>query len=188
MTCDDYLALLETLPLAELNYGEAREHCAQCHDCNRVTRVVAERERSMMLAFGGVYPTSSSSAVAGEAVTIARRRRLATFYRAALGLAAAAVLAFIAVSRTVSSPAVARQSRTFPLRCLSPEQAAEALRLAMDSRNVSVSIRPPVGVVSVAGSPQEVMRARAILDRLDRSSEAPCMAQMIVPSGRSPSR
>ena len=47
MNCDTYLSMLETLPVEELAYGGAREHAANCRDCDRVTRVVAERERNM---------------------------------------------------------------------------------------------------------------------------------------------
>ena len=45
MTCDDYLALLESLPVEELRYGAAREHATICPECSRVTRVVVEREQ-----------------------------------------------------------------------------------------------------------------------------------------------
>ena len=50
MNCDTYLAMLETLPVEELAYGSAHDHAAGCRECDRITRVVAERERNMRMA------------------------------------------------------------------------------------------------------------------------------------------
>src|SRR6476646_8195756 len=101
MTCDDYLSMLETLPVQELAYGEAREHAAYCADCNRVTRVVAARERNMTLAYESAYPSASAVTVAERAIVTARRQRIAFYYRAALGLAAVVVMALFVVTRRI---------------------------------------------------------------------------------------
>src|SRR5205085_12440185 len=102
--------LLETLPVEELSYGEARNHAAYCPECNRVTHVVAARERNMIMAYGEAYPSAFAATVAEQAITTARRRRVALFYRIGLGLAAAAVVAFVGMSRLLARGSAGRQA------------------------------------------------------------------------------
>ena len=182
MNCDDYLSMLATLPVGELGYGDARAHAATCRDCDRVTRVVAERERNMMMAFGELYPPMSASPIATRALEISRRRRIAFYYRVGLGLAAVLVMfLFIAVRRVVPTP-IAGVREVFPLRCLSPDQAAEMLK-AVVSENTSIATRANggVGVVTVTASQAEMQRVRSLLDAYDDPRAAQCGAQLPVP-------
>jgi hypothetical protein len=183
MNCDDYLAMLETLPVEELTYGEARHHAAQCHDCNRITRVVAERERNMIMALGDARSSVSASGMAREALDLARRRRVASYYRAALTLATVgAVIAVVftrrVVPRPTSSPVV---HESFHLQCLSPDQAAVLLR---DSGiQGAIRIRPPstIAVIDVETSAEEFPRIVALIDRYDNPKASTCAAQIVVP-------
>lgn len=187
MTCDDYLSMLETLPVQELAYGEAREHAAYCADCNRVTRVVAARERNMTLAYESAYPSASAVTVAERAIVTARRQRLAFYYRAALGVAAAAVIALFVVTRRMPAHAAAGVAllEKFNLQCLSPEQAGELLRQGIpDAERVVLRARPPLAVIEVGGSDEQIRVARSIIDRFDNSGGAKCLAQVIVPTLR----
>src|SRR4029077_2258109 len=84
MNCDTYLSMLETLPVEELAYGSAREHAANCRDCDRVTQVVAERERNLAMAFGGLYPSVQAGSITARALELSRRRRIALYYRIGL--------------------------------------------------------------------------------------------------------
>jgi len=183
VTCDDYLSMLETLPVQELAYGEAREHAAYCADCNRVTRVVAARERNMTLAYESAYPSASAVTVAERAIVKARRQRIAFFFRAALGLAAVVVIGLFVVSRRipVNGPVPAMFSQRFNLQCLSPEQASELLRQEIPDRNVVIRDRPPLAVIEVGGSDEQIRIARSIIDRFDNSGVAKCAARVIVP-------
>jgi len=181
MNCDDYLSMLATLPVEELAYGDARTHAATCRDCDRVTRVVAERERNMMLAYGELYPPMSAQPITARVLEIARRRRIAFYYRVGLGISAAlAIFAFVATRRLAPAAGVVE---TFPLRCLSPDQAIEMLRPTLAER-VSVSTRSnsSVGVIDVMGSPEDLQRVRSLLDQYDNGSAAQCGLQVIVPS------
>ena len=183
MTCDDYLAMLETLPLDELNYGAAREHTALCHDCNRVTRVVAERERSMILAFGDVRSSMAASDVAQGAVALARRRRVASYYKIGLAFAAVATVVAVMVARVAPAPARAPVAReVFALQCMSPDQAAALIRIHVrDEKRVSIRIRPPLGVIDVAAPSIEMLQVRALIDRYDNASQTQCKVQVSVP-------
>lgn len=185
MTCDDYLSMLSTLPVEELAYGDARAHAATCRDCDRVTRVVAERERNMMMAFGELYPPMSAEPIAMRAAEISRRRRIAFFYRIGLGVAAAvSIFGFVAVRR-LTPTAIAGARETFPLRCLSPDQAIEMLRPTLSPR-VSVSTRggSPVGIIDVVGSPEDLQRVRSLLDSYDNASASQCGVRVVVPEVR----
>jgi len=181
MNCDDYLSMLATLPVEELAYGDARAHVATCRDCDRVTRVVTERERNMMMAYGELYPPMSAAPITARVLEIARRRRIAFYYRVALGVAAVVtIFAFIAMRRL--TPAVAARE-TFALRCLSPDQAIEMLRPAVGER-VSISTRrnSPVGVIDVSAPPGELQRVRFLLDRYDNASVSECRIQIRIPA------
>jgi hypothetical protein len=151
VNCDDYLSMLATLPVEELAYGSARAHAAGCRDCDRVTRVVAERERNMLVAFDNLYSSVPAVQAAAGAVTAARRRRIGLYYKIGLAFAAVAILFYMALSRTVIvSPASSLVSETFRLQCLSPEQAAEMLRpLIGATGRISIRSNSPLGIIKV---------------------------------------
>jgi hypothetical protein len=170
MTCDDYLSMLETLPVGELNYGEARDHVATCRDCNRVTRVVAERERNMIGAYGELYPSASAVTVAEQAMLTSRRRRVALLYRATLGAAAVAVVAFIGLSRIRprAVPAMAFQ-QNFMVHWCNAEQVAAMLEGNL-SPATSITIRPGTSVLHVAGRPSDLRVVRSLLNQYDNGN------------------
>jgi hypothetical protein len=185
MTCEDYLSMLETLPVEELAYGAARDHAAQCYDCKRVTRVVAARERNMTLAYAEAYPSASAVTVAERSIEVSRRRRVAFFVRAALGAAAVVTLfGAIVMRRGGPSPAHAVSMQTFRLQCLSPQQAAEMLRQKIPhAAGLSVSAFPSSQDMwlRVEGPKIEVAAARSVLDRFDTPARSQCAAELTPP-------
>src|SRR5262245_6526870 len=185
MTCEDYLSMLETLPVEELAYGAARDHAAQCHDCNRVTRVVAARERNMTLAYAEAYPSASAVTVAERAIVASRRRRIAFFIRAGLGaMAVVALVGTLATRRVLPTPSRTLVTHeTFRLQCLSPQQAAELLRQEIpNAAGLSISgPRPPLGVLHIAGSKVDVEAARSIIDRYDTPAQSQCGVEVKLP-------
>jgi len=180
MNCDDYLSMLATLPVEELAYGDARTHAATCRDCDRVTRVVTERERNMRMAFGELYPPMSAQPITARVLEIARRRRVAFYYRVGLGVfGAVAVFAFVATRRL--TPIAGADAETFPLRCLSPDQAVEMLHRSLSaSADVSTRPGPGVGIVEVSGTSEDLQRARSLLDQYDNSDASRCRVQVQV--------
>jgi hypothetical protein len=173
--------MLATVPVEELAYGDARNHAAQCRDCDRVTRVVAERERNMRLAYGELYPSSATDPITAQALMISRRRRVALYYRIGLGILTAATLLFYVGARRLT-PASSRYAlETFHLQCLSPQQAVEVLR-PVRSPNVSVLIPPgSLGIIRVTASAEEMQRIRSVLDRYDSPAASECGVQLTVP-------
>lgn len=188
MTCEDYLSMLETLPVQELTYGEAREHVACCAECNRVTRVVAARERNMTLAYSEAYPSASAVTVAERAIATARRRRIAFFYKAGLGAVTAVALAFWVMRQgVVPDGGRARYAARIPLQCVSAEVAVEFLRreMASDSILVRAGTSRLAVLDVVSSSAQELRRAQVAIDRFERSlrsqNPAACDAEVVLP-------
>jgi hypothetical protein len=188
MNCETYLSMLATLPIDELTLGDARAHVAACRDCDRVSRVVAERERNMLMAFGELYPPTPADPIATRALEISRRRRVGRYYNTGLMAAAAAMLLSLFVVRRVVPAPTASVKETFRLQCLSPEQAIEILRPEA-SKNLSVFARPnsALGVIDVAGPRAELEVVRSLIDRYDNPAASQCGVQLTVPKAiRSP--
>jgi len=173
MNCDTYLQMLETLPVDELAYGDAAHHAANCRDCDRVTRVVAERERNMLLAYGSITPPVPTGPLAAHAVELSRRRRVAFFYRVALCAAAvASVLMFVMTRRVI--PAHARSNVTFVrLQCLSPGQAFDILKPSLPE-DVGISSVASSSLLRIIASEKEAARIRAVLRLYDNSEMSQC--------------
>lgn len=182
MTCDEYLSMLSTLPVSELSGGRAHEHAAGCRDCHRVTRVVAERERSMLTAFDDLRPRIPAADTAASALTLSRRRKVLLYNRLGLAIATVAPLLYFVLSRVVPAPIPSMVSERFRLQCLSPEQAAEVLRPHVQATG-RISFRPssPLGVITVTASPEEMTTARSVLTRYDNSAQSQCAVQVTVP-------
>lgn len=189
MNCDNYLSMLSTLPVEELAYGSARDHAANCRECDRITRVVAEREHNMLMAFGDLYPSVPAGQIAARAMVASRRRTVALYYRIGLGVAMAATVLYMITSRGVSAPSpIATVSETFPLQCLSPDQAMEVLRMNVISPTISLSVRgnSPLGIIRVGAPPEEMERVRAVLDRYDTPTVSQCRVQVAMPKVMKP--
>ena len=184
MNCDDYLSMLASLPVEGLAHLHAREHAAGCRDCDRVTRVVLERERNMLTAFGELDSSVPAAQTASSALMRSRRRKVALNYEMGLGIATVAIALYMTMSR-VAPARPSRVSETFRLQCLSPEQAAEVLRPQIESTSL-ISFRPssPVAVIRVEASREQLERARSMLERYDSPAESQCAVQMTVPKAR----
>ena len=182
MNCDTYLSMLATLPMEELAYGDARMHAATCRDCDRVTRVVAERERSIIAAYGELYPSVQAGPIAARAMEISRRWTIALFYRIGLGVAMAATIFFLIMSRRPTPAPSARVTETFRLQCLSPDQALEVLRpIRSPDASMSARTNSPLGLITIAASPAEMERLRSVLNRYDTPTQSQCGVQLTVP-------
>ena len=180
MNCETYLSMLATLPIDELTHSDARAHVATCRDCDRVSRVVAEREHNMLMAFGELYPPTPADPIASRALEVSRRRRLMFFSRMGVGVIAVAGLLSMIVVRRAVPPGIAAIRETFRLQCLSPEQAAEIVRPV--SLDASIYVGPsPVGIIRVTAPPATIARVRALIDRYDTPTMSQCGVQLTVP-------
>ena len=185
MNCETYLSMLSTLPVEELSYGDAREHAATCGDCDRVTRVVAERERNMLIAYGTMYSPVGTESVTARAIELSRRRRIVFFSKVGVVLAAAAALVlFVAIRRATpplvrvvpAAPPPALAAAAVSLRCLSVEQAMELLQpMLSPAASLSTSRDAHLGILEISAPPAELARIRSTLDALDDSRATRCL-------------
>ena len=181
MNCDDYLSLLETLPVEDLVHGRAGEHAAGCQDCERVTRVVAERERYMLMAFDDIQHSAPAAQTAAKALTASRRRKVAIFYNIGLGVVTVAIIGSVMVSRIFPRNSTLILTETFRLQCLSPMQAAELVRPYIPAMG-SIFIRDEsLGVLNVSAPEAQMATVRSVLDRYDTPARAQCAVQVTVP-------
>ena len=184
MNCEDYLAMLSTLPVEELAHGRAREHAAGCRECDRVTRVVAERQHNMLMAFDALDSSVPAAQTATSALMRSRRRKVALYYEMGIGAAMVAAVVYIVTLRTDPAPlASSTVSETFRLQCLSPEQAAEVLRPQIQPTS-RISFRPSsrLGVITLEASREDMATARSVLDRYDSPAQSQCAVQLTVPN------
>jgi hypothetical protein len=179
VNCNDYLSMLATLPIDELAFGNAREHAVECRDCDRITRVVAERERNIRLAYDTLHSPMSVEQTAFQAIEASRRRRIGRYYEGAFVLAmAASVMYLVTARRTVTRAPVPAATETFRLGCLSQEQAADVLAPER-SQTTSISFPPrPARIVTVSGTVDDVRRAR---EALDEAKGSQCVAPATPP-------
>lgn len=186
MNCDDYLSMLSTLPVEEMGVGRAREHAVGCRDCDRVTRVVVERERSMQLAFGTLHSFVPAEQIAARALNASRRHMVALWYRIGLGVALVSSGVYFVQSRNAPAlPAVPTEREMFPLRCISSEAAAELLRPFL-GKSGTLSIHPNsrIGIIEVEAPVPQMAKARQVLERFDNPAQSDCAVPVIVPKTR----
>src|SRR5262249_4925643 len=181
MNCETYLSMLEILPVSELAFGDAADHAANCRDCDRVTRVVAERERNMLLAYGTISPPVPTGLLAAHALELSRRRRIAFYYRFALAIAAlVSVLGFFMARRVRAT--IARAEVSFVgLHCLSCDQALGLLRPCV-SPEVAISARGSSSLLRIVASRAETARIRAFLRLYDNSAMSQCGGAAVGPA------
>lgn len=182
MNCNEYLSLLATLPVDELSHGPAREHSAFCHDCDRVTREVVSFEQTTRRAFDDARSSLPAALVAVHTLETARRRNIVRYFKAAVGIAIAAGVMIVVVSRVAPVPArVPVAGETFRLQCLSPEQAAVVIKPFISPGSLISIPSRSLGVITVQASNEEMQKVRSILDHYDNAGQAQCAVQVTVP-------
>jgi hypothetical protein len=183
MTCDDYLAMLSTASIAELEIGPRGRAPARCSDCARVTRLVAERERHRVAAFDELRSATPAYVTSDVAIASSRgRRRLDGVSGLALAMAVMGVVWFVTPlhrlvvrAEGLSTPMV---EEAFLLRCMTPAEAAELTRPYLRTKTSSMTItdRAP-GVLTVRASPAQMQIVRSVIDRNDGTGASACPAR-----------
>lgn len=176
MNCDDYISMLSTVPVEELSYGGAREHASTCRDCDRVTRVVVERERNMLLAYGDLHSSVPATQVAERALATSQRRRVGRYYELGLAFAVVSTILVVLFSRRVfPTPADTVVSSSFPLQCLSAERAAALIQPLLQPSSTLVFKPSSVEhILKVRATHQEMASVRLALDHYDNAAQSTC--------------
>lgn len=191
MNCDDYLSMLSTVPVEELSYGGAREHASGCRDCDRVTRVVIERERSMLLAYGDLHSSVPAAQVAERAFATSQRRRIGRYYEFGLAFAVVSTIAVVIFTRyAVPSPVKNIGSASFPLQCLSAERAAALIQPLLQAHS-SMTFQPAstANILNIRATQPEMATVRLFLDHYDNAAKSTCSVPLdasSAPAGTEP--
>ena len=190
MTCDDYLSVLATAPVNELGKNHLREHAAGCPYCERVTRVVVEREWELVAAFESVYSNTPAAVTADIARTTARRRLVDRMYSITLAILLAGT-AWFAATRLVfrgraDGPAVAPVAEeVFMVRCLSSAQVVALSRHYLGRTGLAIYAgEPPRAVLTVRATPAQIEEVRSMLNRFDGSAQSSCPPAVASPLPR----
>ena len=184
MNCDDYLSMLATQPVAELNSGRARAHAITCDECDRVTQVIAARERNMLVAYGELQMPATSAQTSAEALRTSRRRKVSLYYRIGLGVSAVAMVLYgVVASVAPDPPRIPTVRETIRLQCLSPEQATEVLRPYLRrTGRITMQSSSALGLIHVEASAKEMATAHKVLDRFDSPLASQCVVRVRVPT------
>ena len=183
MNCQECLATLSTASALELEQSDAaRSHYAACPDCSRVTSLVVGAERELASNLNKVAFKVPASITAETAIAIAKRRRIGK----ALAVVFAALIAVtlwitwiqVIVPSMQATAELARPNlvtETLKLRCLSSEQAGDLISPYVRSNGSLYYVaKPPLKILTVRATPEELREVRTLLDRFDSPGEGGC--------------
>jgi hypothetical protein len=197
VTCDECLRSIGTADLRALADGqrsaavaegaELAEHLASCARCSAAGQLLIAAEQALSLDLATMKPRASADDVARSAWTslrLRRRRMLVVTIAITVTIAAAGGAAYVVVpeARRLLAPPPPVITRTFPLTCLSPEQAASLLRPYLplpenprwQAERFDVSAAVGIGAVTVRAPRELIDRVPALLAEFERYPTAAC--------------
>ena len=188
MTCDAYLSFLSTAPIGEPLLAPMAEHVSACPDCERVTRLLVEREHALKAAYERLDSGSPPLLTAEAALTTARRRWLARLIGLGLGILFLAILATFA--RQLVPPGArpgalggGLSAETFRLHCLTPVQAGELIQPYLRANGSAYyTSERTAGIITVRSTEEEMMKTRSVLDRYDTPGGGVCAVSSPAPT------
>lgn len=183
MNCEEYLSIIETASLGEIEQNtRLRQHAASCEDCSRVIRLIAEGEHDLAMALDNVSSSIPASQTAEAAIVIAKRRRVGRLF-AGLFVVLIAITAWItwvqlivpSMRATVEIAAGNLRTETIPLQCLSPNQVGDLISpYVRSSGSAYYPAKAPMTVITVRATPEEIQKVKALLDQFDKPGTTGC--------------
>lgn len=176
MNCAECLSELATGSLRDLRpESEVMQHCAVCADCGPLATALRDREYTAATILNTLPPISNPISVAETAAMVSRRRRLG---KVAVFLTGAALVATVTASLFVTNLGRSMMgadrptflTETFPLRCLTSEQAGGMIEPYLRT-NGSMYYRSPAGVsaITVRGTAAEIAKSRELIHEFEGS-------------------
>jgi type II secretory pathway component GspD/PulD (secretin) len=183
MTCEECLSELATGSLREMPPDSSvMLHCATCPDCSRLTTLLREREYNAANVLNNLPPMSNPITVAETSVRTAHRRRTGRVVVMLSGAAlvvtiwiAAATTIIPALNRADAGTASTLRTETIPLRCLSPQQAADIIDPYIRTRG-SIYYVPASGIsaITVRGNASQLAKSRELIATFEEDPAAAC--------------
>jgi hypothetical protein len=184
MTCEECLSELATGSLRDLPSDSAvMQHCATCPDCSRLTTLLRDREYNAANVLNNLPPMSNPITVAEASVSTAHRRRVGRVVVMISG-AALIITIWIAAATTII-PRLNRadtqvgssvlRTETMPLKCLSPQQAADIINPYVRSRGSTYFV-PTSGIsaITVRATGEELTKSRNLIREFENDPAAAC--------------
>lgn len=185
MNCQECLEALAESSVMEIHQnGSVRDHSATCADCARVATLITGAERDLAFAFNNIVSLVPATRTAEKAITLVKRRRAAWLVSVAAALALAVVLWIVWIQvlvpgarATAELATINQHTMTAGLDCLTAEQAGDLISPYVRSNgSVWYKSKPPMRVLTVRATPEELKKVREILHRFDNSRHAECPA------------
>ena len=188
MNCNECLAALETESLREMTPDSpVLQHCATCPDCAQLTTMLRDKEYETATVLNSLPPMSNPLAVAENAVSTAKRRRLG---RVAVMISGAAlVVTIFLVAMTVVIPAFqdgggrapGLTTETIALTCLSPQQAGDIIEpYIREGKSRYYTPTTGISTITVRGTPTELATSRELIREFENDPSAACRAPMTI--------
>lgn len=182
MNCHECLEEMATGSLRELTpESPVSRHAASCPDCGPLLTQLRDREYTAATILNNLPPLSNPISVAETAGQLSRRRRIG---RVAVTLTAIALGISIWFAADTMVPDFLRASigqnpslrtETIPLRCLSPQQAAELINPYVRSNGSTYYIAPTgIAAITVRASEAELRQVREVLGNFDNGRNGTC--------------
>src|SRR5450759_2144712 len=191
MTCGECLSELATGSLRELPPDSAvMLHCATCPDCSRLTTLLREREYNAANVLNNLPPMSSPITVAETSVRTAHRRRVGRVVVMLSG-AALVVTIWIAAATTIipglnhadATTSSTLRTETIPLRCLSPQQAADIVKPYVRSGGSTYYVSTSgISAITVRGTGVELAKSRNLIRDFESDPAAACRSCLLYTS------
>jgi hypothetical protein len=154
------------------------QHCAVCADCGPLVTALRDREYTAATILNGLPPISNPISVAETAAMVSHRRRLG---KVAVFLTGAALVATVTASlfvtnlgrSIVGADGPELRTETFPLKCLTPEQAGGMIEPYLRT-NGAMYYPTPVGVsaITVRGTPAQIAKSRELIHEFENGPQA----------------
>lgn len=179
MNCSECLEELATGSLRELSPDSAvSRHAASCPGCGPLLTQLRDREYQAATILNNLPPMSNPITVAETAGRLAQRRRMGsvvvTLSSIALGFAIWFAAYTILPDLTGVGSTPATLTETFPLKCLSPQQAGQIVNPYVRSRGTMYYTTDGVAAITVRATPAEMARVREVLRNFDSGRNASC--------------
>jgi hypothetical protein len=163
------------------------QHCAGCRDCGPLATQLRDREYEVASVLNSLPPMSNPISVAERAGSLARRRRVgkvAVFFSgAALVVTIWTAIFFTGFGRAmmgIDNSGVPRlRTETIPLKCLSPDQAADIINPYVRSHGSTYYIGSSgVAAITVRGTADELAKSHALIRQFESDPQTMCGASL----------
>jgi hypothetical protein len=183
MNCAEALSTLSTASLRDMPPDSpVMQHCAECPECSRVTMLVRGQEYDAATVLNGLPPMSDPVSLAEQVVVSSHRRKIGTVAVIATGAALVATIwiaSWLTIIPALNHADARNASRlhteTFPLSCLSPQQAGDIISPYVRSHGSTFYVpSTQIRAITVRGTVDEISKSAELIGQFEADPSAAC--------------